>query len=145
MGLINFVQAAGAALWENIQGKEAHAAEKLHEHIAMSGLGNPDIAITVEGSVIRVVGHVKTQEEKEKILLALGNVAGISSIEEQIAVVEPSKGARFVTVEKGHTLSAIAKEQYGDANAYMRIFEANKPLLKDPNKIYPGQVLRIPV
>ena len=48
------------------------------------------------------------------------------------------------TVVKGDTLSAISKRQYGDANKYMRIFEANKPMLSDPNKIYPGQVLRIP-
>jgi len=47
-------------------------------------------------------------------------------------------------VVKGDTLSAIAKEMYGSANKYPVIFEANKPMLTDPDKIYPGQVLRIP-
>ena len=52
--------------------------------------------------------------------------------------------SRTYTVEKGDTLSRIAKEMYGDAGKYPAIFEANKPMLKDPDKIYPGQVLRIP-
>jgi nucleoid-associated protein YgaU len=52
--------------------------------------------------------------------------------------------SRTYTVEKGDTLSGIAKKMYGNANKYPQIFEANKPMLKDPDKIYPGQVLRIP-
>ena len=47
-------------------------------------------------------------------------------------------------VKPGDTLSKIAKEEYGDANTYMKIFEANKPMLSNPDKIYPGQMLRIP-
>jgi nucleoid-associated protein YgaU len=47
-------------------------------------------------------------------------------------------------VKSGDTLSAIAKQFYGDAGRYSAIFEANKPMLKDPDEIYPGQVLRIP-
>lgn len=85
-----------------------------------------------------------SQEEKEKILLALGNVAGVSEVDDQISVTTPAPEARFVTVKKGDTLSAIAKAEYGNANAYMKIFEANKPMLSHPDKIYPGQVLRIP-
>ena len=50
----------------------------------------------------------------------------------------------FYTVRKGDTLSAIAKQYYGDGNAYMKIYNANRDVLKDPDKIYPGQVLRIP-
>ena len=52
--------------------------------------------------------------------------------------------SNMYTVVSGDTLSAIAKKEYGDANKYMKIFEANQPMLSDPNKIYPGQVLRIP-
>ncbi|MNP81676.1 LysM domain/BON superfamily protein [compost metagenome] len=55
-----------------------------------------------------------------------------------------AQAARFVTVKKGDTLSAISKAEYGDANKYNKIFEANKPMLSHPDKIYPGQVLRIP-
>jgi LysM repeat protein len=56
----------------------------------------------------------------------------------------PAWQSRTYTVEKGDTLSAISKKFYGDASDYNIIFEANKPMLSDPDKIYPGQVLRIP-
>ena len=84
-------------------------------------------------------------DTKRKILLALGNVEGVGEVEDRITVTAPAVApARFVTVKKGDTLSAIAKAEYGNANAYMKIFEANKPMLSHPDKIYPGQVLRIP-
>ncbi len=109
------------------------------------GLGNPNITATVEGDTIILKGEVASQEEKEKIILAAGNVAGVASVDDQITVTGPvAQAARFVTVEKGDTLSAISKKVYGDPNKYQKIFEANKPMLKHPDKIYPGQVLRIP-
>lgn len=86
-----------------------------------------------------------SQEEKEKIILAAGNISGVASVEDQITVTGPVvQAARFVTVKSGDTLSAIAMVVYGNANQYNKIFEANKPMLKHPDKIYPGQVLRIP-
>jgi nucleoid-associated protein YgaU len=92
-----------------------------------------------------VTGEVGSQEEKEKILLAVGNIAGVGSVDDQITVTGPvAVAAKFVTVVKGDTLSAISLRVYGDANKYQKIFEANKPMLKDVNKIYPGQSLRIP-
>ena len=144
MSLFAFVKDAGVKLWESLVGQEAQAAESLKEHVAKVGLGNPNIDVSVEGDKVIARGEVATQEEKEKILLALGNVAGVGEVEDQISVTTPTPAARFVTVKKGDTLSAIAKSEYGNANAYMKIFEANKPMLSHPDKIYPGQVLRIP-
>ncbi|MDE3739137.1 MULTISPECIES: peptidoglycan-binding protein LysM [Pseudomonas] len=145
MGIFDFVKEAGVKLWETLVGQEAQAAETLKEHVAKVGLGNPAIELTVEGDKVIARGEVATQEEKEKILLALGNVEGVAQVEDQISVSAPAVApARFVTVKKGDTLSAIAKTEYGNANAYMKIFEANKPMLSHPDKIYPGQVLRIP-
>ncbi|CAE6887385.1 MULTISPECIES: peptidoglycan-binding protein LysM [Pseudomonas] len=144
MSLFAFVKDAGVKLWESLVGQEAQAAESLKEHVAKVGLGNPNIDVSVEGDKVIARGEVATQEEKEKILLALGNVAGVGEVEDQISVTTPAPAARFVTVKKGDTLSAIAKSEYGNANAYMKIFEANKPMLSHPDKIYPGQVLRIP-
>jgi len=144
MGIFAFVKEAGEKLWESIVGQEAQAAESLKDHIAKVGLGNPNIQVSVEGDKVIATGEVASQEEKEKILLALGNVAGVSGVEDHISVATPAPEARFVTVKKGDTLSAIAKAEYGNANAYMKIFEANKPMLSHPDKIYPGQVLRIP-
>lgn len=145
MSIFSFVKEAGVKLWESLVGQEAQAAESLKEHVAKVGLGNPAIQVSVEGDKVVVRGEVATQEEKEKILLALGNVEGVAEVEDQISVSAPAVApARFVTVKKGDTLSAIAKAEYGNANAYMKIFEANKPMLSHPDKIYPGQSLRIP-
>ena len=144
MSLFAFVKDAGVKLWESLVGQEAQAAESLKEHVAKVGLGNPNIEVSVEGDKVIARGEVASQEEKEKILLALGNVAGVGEVDDQISVTTPAPEARFVTVKKGDTLSAIAKAEYGNANAYMKIFEANKRMLSHPDKIYPGQVLRIP-
>lgn len=144
MSLFAFVKDAGVKLWESLVGQEAQAAESLKDHVTKVGLGNPNIEVSVEGDKVIARGEVASQEEKEKILLALGNVAGVGEVDDQINVTTPAPAARFVTVKKGDTLSAIAKAEYGNANAYMKIFEANKPMLSHPDKIYPGQVLRIP-
>jgi nucleoid-associated protein YgaU len=61
-----------------------------------------------------------------------------------MSVANAGKAGDFYTVKSGDTLSAIAKRYYGDANRYSAIFEANKPMLTDPDKIYPGQTRRIP-
>ncbi|MFI8480314.1 MULTISPECIES: peptidoglycan-binding protein LysM [Pseudomonas] len=144
MSIFSFVKEAGVKLWESVVGQEAQAAESLQAHVAKVGLGNPAIQLSVEGEKVIASGEVASQEEKEKILLALGNVEGVSEVEDKITVATPAPEARFVTVKKGDTLSAIAKAEYGNANAYNKIFEANKPMLSHPDKIYPGQVLRIP-
>ncbi|QNH80114.1 peptidoglycan-binding protein LysM [Pseudomonas protegens] len=145
MSIFSFVKEAGEKLIDLLTPGNANASEQLKAHIEKVGLGNPNVHATVEGDKVTVSGEVASQEEKEKILLALGNIAGVGSVEDQIAVTGPVVvSAVFVTVKKGDTLSAIAKVQYGDANQYHKIFEANKPLLSHPDKIYPGQVLRIP-
>lgn len=145
MSVFSFVKEAGEKLIDLLTPGNASASEQLKAHIEKVGLGNPNVHATVEGDKVTVSGEVVSQEEKEKILLALGNIAGVGSVEDQITVTGPVVvSAVFVTVKKGDTLSAIAKVQYGDANQYHKIFEANKPLLSHPDKIYPGQVLRIP-
>ena len=145
MSICSFVKEAGEKLIDLLTPGNANASEQLKEHIAKVGLGNPNVQATVDGDKVIVSGEVASQEEKEKILLAVGNIAGVSSVEDQITVSGPVVvAAVFVTVKKGDTLSAIAKVHYGNANLYNEIFEANKPLLSHPDKIYPGQVLRIP-
>ncbi|MCP1515834.1 nucleoid-associated protein YgaU [Pseudomonas migulae] len=145
MSIFSFVKEAGEKLIDLLTPGNANASEQLKEHISKVGLGNPNVQATVDGDKVTVTGEVATQEEKEKILLAVGNIAGVGSVDDQITVTGPVvKAATFVTVVKGDTLSAISLRVYGDANKYQKIFEANKPMLKDVNKIYPGQSLRIP-
>ena len=145
MSIFSFVKEAGEKLIDLLTPGNANASEQLKEHISKVGLGNPNVQATVDGDKVTVTGEVSSQEEKEKILLAVGNIAGVGSVDDQITVTGPVVvAAKFVTVVKGDTLSAISLRVYGDANKYQKIFEANKPMLKDVNKIYPGQSLRIP-
>jgi nucleoid-associated protein YgaU len=147
MSIFSFLKEAGEKILDAITPDSAEAGEALKKHISEVGLGNPNIQATVEGSTVTVTGEVASQEEKEKILLTLGNISGVEKVDDQMTVAAsaaPVTAAKFVTVEKGDTLSAISKRMYGDANKYQKIFEANKPMLKSVDKIYPGQVLRIP-
>lgn len=145
MSIFSFVKEAGEKLIDLLTPGNANAGEELKKHVEQVGLGNPNITATVDGDKVTVSGEVATQEEKEKIILAAGNIKGVASVEDQIIVSGPVVVAsRFVVVKSGDTLSAISKTVYGDANKYNKIFEANKPMLSHPDKIYPGQTLRIP-
>ena len=145
MSIFSFVKEAGEKLIDLLTPGNANAIEQLKEHISKVGLGNPNVQATVDGDKVTVTGDVGSQEEKEKILLAVGNIAGVGSVDDQMTVTGPVVvAAKFVTVVKGDTLSAISLRVYGDANKYQKIFDANKPMLKHPDKIYPGQTLRIP-
>ena len=142
MGIFDFVKAAGRAL--GIGGDAAPKSEDLVKELSGLGLGGDGVQVEVDGDVVRVKGSAASQEEKEKIVLALGNVEGVAKVEEDITAADGAGQATFYTVKSGDTLSAISKAHYGSANKYMAIFEANKPMLSSPDKIYPGQVLRIP-
>lgn len=164
MGLFSFIKDAGESLFgigdakaadeaakadptpEKVEAANAAAAQAISDYVAKMDLSAEDLNIAFNGStgVVTVAGTAASQEEKEKILLCCGNVAGVESVEDQLAVAADAVAPVFHTVERGDTLSAIAQKHYGKASAYMTIFEANKPMLSDPDKIYPGQVLRIP-
>ena len=160
MGLLSFVREAGEKLFgrkevevaaaESAQDKLADlnqkAAAAIVAYIDKQGLDTSALTVSFDGasSTVTVAGTVADQATKEKVLLCCGNVDGVDKVDDQLTVTNPEPPATFHTVVRGDTLSAIAKACYGNANAYMKIFEANKPMLSDPNKIYPGQVLRIP-
>lgn len=145
MGLFNFVKEAGEKLWDSVTGDNNDSSKKLQEHISKLNLpGSDKVDVKVNDDKVSISGEGISQELKEKILVAVGNVAGITAVEDNVTVSEPATEARFYTVKKGDTLSAVAKEMYGDASKYNKIFEANKPMLSHPDKIYPGQTLRIP-
>ena len=141
MGMWSFVKDAGKSLF----GSKAEAAtmpepEALKAEIKDLGLDATGLDITVDGDKVTVQGKAVSPEMREKVILAVGNVAGVASVEAEDDGAEPV----FHTVQKGENLSVIAKATLGNANRYMEIFDANKPMLKDPDKIYPGQMLRIP-
>lgn len=150
MGLIDFVKGAGARLF-GIGETEADKAkreqvkeEALVAQVRILGIAVEDLRIEVKDDVATVFGRTSSQAEREKVVLVVGNVNGIAKVDDRIEVVKPEPPGVFYTVVAGDTLSKIAKQFYGNAMKYPVIFEANKPMLEDPDKIYPGQVLRIP-
>jgi len=153
MGLFSFLKNAGSNILNKVTGKTATApevkkveltkAEALKAEIAKLGLPVENLELSF-GEQIIVDGKTLDNATREKVILALGNVEGVTSVDDRIEVANPEPEAVFYTVQKGDSLSKIAKTQYGNAMAYNAIFEANKPMLKSVDKIYPGQVLRIP-
>ncbi|WP_432005364.1 peptidoglycan-binding protein LysM [Streptomyces parvus] len=140
MSLFSFVKEAG----DNVAGlSDSDFEARLIKHIEGVGLGTPGISAHAEGDKVVLRGEVNSQEEREKLLLATGNIQGVASVEDWMTVSgSTAQPSRFVTVKAGDTLSSISKAVYGDPNRYQKIFEANRPLLKRP-EVYPGQVLRI--
>ena len=151
MGLISFIKTAGEKIFgKSEEKKEQEKAALVAAHIKKFGFDTSDIQVKVDNEKVILKGSIDTIENKNKIIVTAGNIEGISSVEDKIVVKNPPVVAppepekQFYTVKKGDYLSKIAKEVYGNANKYNIIFEANKPMLKDPNLIYPGQVLVIP-
>ncbi|NRF65496.1 peptidoglycan-binding protein LysM [Aquincola sp. S2] len=133
-------------------GMSANAARSIAEYIRLQKLQVKDLQVSFDGpsGTVEVRGEVPDQATREKVVLSCGNIDGVELVRDELTVAQETATApteppsRLYTVNAGDTLSKIAKQMYGDANAYMKIFEANKPMLKDPDKIYPGQVLRVP-
>jgi len=173
MGLFDFVADAGEKLTESILGSTAdeqatatvevspeRVAELRQQNIAhmvsQLDIDGEKVAVKVSGDTATLTGTAPSQEALEKIVLCAGNQCGIAQVDCQLLVDVPATAATatapaaatgestFYTVQAGDTLGKIAQQHYGSAAKYTVIFEANKPMLKDPDKIYPGQSLRIP-
>ncbi|MCB1491443.1 MAG: peptidoglycan-binding protein LysM [Rhodobiaceae bacterium] len=146
MGLFNFIKEAGKKL--GIGGDDAApAAEEVKKELDSFDLGSEKVDVAVEGDKVVLKGEVADQSIFEKAIVAVGNTLGISTVEaSELKVADRSAPAdpKFHTVVKGDTLWAISEKAYGNGKYYNDIFEANRPMLSDPDKIYPGQNLRIP-
>ena len=120
-------------------------AEAIRREIKRVGLPG-DITVEVEGSRVKVGGNVPDDATRQKLAMIVGNVKHIDSVDDSglSGGQQGQRRPKTYEVQSGDTLSSIARSQYGDANAYNRIFTANQPMLKDPDEIYPGQVLLIP-
>jgi nucleoid-associated protein YgaU len=164
MGLLSFVKEAGEKLFgkaevkaaestaaaaptpENVAELSRKAGDAIAAYVGTQGLAvqGLDIGFEATTSTVTVAGTVADQATKEKVLLCCGNVQGVAAVNDLLVVEAPAPEATFHAVVKGDNLSKIAKAHYGDANQYPLIFEANRPMLSHPDKIYPGQLLRIP-
>lgn len=145
MGLWTFVKSAGKAVGiGKAEAAQAPAPEALEKEIAALDLGAEDVTVAVEGDRVVFSGKAPSQEVREKVILAVGNVAGVASVEETVKTPEPAAEPVFHPVVTGDSLWKIAEKTLGRGARYKEIFEANRPMLSDPDKIYPGQMLRIP-
>lgn len=165
MGLIDFVKDAGEKLFgagkakaamqeaaaapsnaEKIATANAAAGDAILDYIKAQNLAATALTVTFDGAsaTASVFGVAPDQATREKIVLCAGNVAGVAQVKDMMSVDRSAPEATYYTVVSGDNLSKISKAHYGDPNKYMKIYEANTPMLKHPDKIYPGQVLRIP-
>lgn len=138
MSIIDFASDAGEAV--------RLTADAITEYVASLGLaGNLEFHIGAGGR-IAVSGSVPSKPDREKVVVAVGNIAGVCEVEDDNVTVDDDSepDCVYYTVQPGDTLSHIAQQFYGRASEYMRIFNANRPMLRDPDLIYPKQVLRIP-
>ncbi len=142
MGLFNFVRGIGQKLF----GKEDDAAQKIQDHINANNPGIKDLKVAYKDGTAVLSGTADSAEAMEKAVLMAGNVQGVGEVKiESLAVPVATVKAEYYIIQKGDTLSKIAKHYYGDANAYPKVFEANREVIKDPNLIFPGQKIRIPL
>jgi len=165
MGLFDFIKNAGAKILGKDKKDAAESTKPLSTHLREHGIDPSGIQFKFNGDTVVMEGTVRDQDTREKAVLIVGNVQGVERVDDRLRIAAPGSPAgagttvahssagsqgggdwtsKTYTVVSGDTLSAISKKMYGDANKYQRIFEANKPMLKDPDEIYPGQVLRIP-
>lgn len=168
MGFFDFLADAGSKVFGSDE-DEKDVTLPIIKHIENAGVDIANMKTKFAAGVVTLSGYVPNQEQKEKSVLTAGNISGVARVQDNLIlgappadVVEAEKAeaeaaaaeegkageeaweSRTYTVQSGDTLGKIAKEFYGNAMEYPKIFEANKPMLSDPDKIYPGQVLRIP-
>ena len=144
MGIFDFIKSAGKALGIGSD-DEAPTADALKKELDSHKLGTENVKVEVQGDKAIVTGDVADQSILEKAIIAVGNTLGVSKVESKLTA-PAQKDPVFYTVKKGDNLWKISEAHYGKGKGakYNVIFEANKPMLSHPDKIYPGQVLRIP-
>ena len=145
MGLFDFIKSAGKKLGIGGDEETPPPAEEVKKELDNLDIGADGVDVEVEGDKVVLKGSVADQTILEKAIVAAGNLVGVSQVETQVKVEEGEEGEPVIhIVQKGESLWKIAEQHYGNGSKYMAIFEANRPMLSDPDKIYPGQALRIP-
>lgn len=159
MGLLSFFKDAGEKLLgrkpeeiaaaptpAKIEELQNAAADAIKTYVGTQNIDTNGLTIAFDAasSTVTASGEAPDQATREKIILCCGNVSGVAKVNDELTVAVPADVSQWYTVVSGDNLSKISKQYYGDPNKYPTIFEANKPMLSSPDKIYPGQMLRIP-
>jgi len=153
MGLFDFAREIG----ENLFTSDADAATKISDYLSMNNPGVTDLSVIFKDGTATLIGITDNSEAAQKAVLLAGNVKGVEKVVSKIDITDESStspidsatalepgNVEYYVIARGDTLSKIAKRVYGNANDYTRIFEANREVIKDPDKIYVGQKIRIP-
>ena len=162
MDLFGFVKDVGRRLFK----KDEEAAEKIKEHILASNPGVADLEVTFDNGIVGLKGRCTRPDAFQKCVLMAGNVRGVVDVyasaltpfvapkPEEVPIGGSHQHAHatpvetreeYYVIERGDTLSHIAKRYYGNANKWPRLFEANREVIQDPDKIFPGQKIRVPL
>lgn len=142
MGLFNFARDVGKHLF----GKDAEASEKIKAEIEHDNPGIRDLQVDYHDGVVSLSGHADSADAMEKAVLMAGNVKGVGEVKaDRLEAPAQTLAVDYYEIVAGDTLSGIAKRYFGDANAWQRLFEANREVIKDPDLIFPGQKIRVPV
>ena len=147
MGLFDFVKDVGRQIFDT----DAEAADNIKQHleITLHGLSNLDVQF--DDGVATLCGDCANQALRERAIVLAGNIQGVEKVvaddlkAPEPTPEEPEEKTEIYEIVSGDTLGGIAKRYYGNASKYTKIFEANKDVISDPNKIYPGQKIRIPL
>ncbi len=145
MGLFDFVKDVG----EKIFHTDAEAADNIKEYVEVRTSGVTNLDVEFDDGCATLKGDCANEAARESAILVAGNVEGVEKVvaDELKAPPpppeKPQPKVEYYTIEKGDTLSEIAQRFYGKASAYRRIFEDNREVIADPDKIYPGQKIRI--
>lgn len=141
MGLFDFAKNIGNKLF----GKDDDAAEKIQQHVEKDNPGIDNLKIVYNDGKAVITGEASSSDALEKAILMVGNARGVEMVDASgVTGAAPANNVEFYVVEKGDSLSAIAKKLLGNAMDYPKIFEANREVIKDPDLIFPGQKIRIP-
>ena len=142
MGLFDFVKGIGHKLFN----KDTDAEEKIREHIEKDNPGIKGLKVAYNDGVVSLTGTADDPAAMEKAVLMAGNVAGVVEVKaDELEAPAMIEEVEYYVIQKGDTLSAIAKKYFGKASEYPRIFEANREVIKNPDLIFPGQKIRIPL
>ncbi len=144
MGLFDFAKEFGKKLF----GKDDDAAEKITQHIQESNPGIDPLSVAYEDGKVTLAGNASSMEAYEKAILMAGNVKGVTEVTAEglsVPASEVEAKVEYYVIQSGDSLSKIAKQYYGNAMDYPKIFEANREVIQDPDLIYPGQKIRIPL
>jgi len=145
MAVIEFIRDAGENLIKRRKGSSGADTSAVVSRLSQLGLKIKDLEITIDGETAIVKGSAQSFGDREKALIVVGNIKGISNVDDQLSPPSGPNGASyFHTVVRGETLADIAQQHYGDADMMDQILIANHPVITHPNALYPGQKLRIP-